>query len=245
MKTMILAAGLGTRLKELTACRPKALVELGGIPMLQRVIMRMKEYGADYIVVNTHHFSGMVKDFLNENSFGINVKISDETDLLLNTGGGVANAYPLLNIDDRPVLVHNVDILSNADFKALMQCHMERGNDITLLTSNRTTDRKLLFGNEGLLRGWHNSKTDEYRPGGFKREESMVEEAFSGIYVAGMAAVGKMYEWGEGRPFPLMDYLLENPDSLKIGRCFDPDLKLIDIGKPATLSQAQELFQTK
>lgn len=242
MKAMILAAGLGTRLKEITATRPKALVELGGKPMLERVIARLKEFGADYIVVNTHHFSEMVKDFVSKNTFGVDVRISDETDMLLNTGGGLANAYPLLNIDSRPVLVHNVDILSNADFNALMDSHEKSGNDITLLTSGRSSDRRLLFDSEGTLRGWHNSKSDEYRPAGFVRNVDMKEEAFSGIYVASMNAVEKMHRRGAGIPFPLMDYLLENPDMLKIGRYFDSTLQLIDIGKPATLTQAREIF---
>ena len=146
---MILAAGLGTRLKPWTLEHPKALVPVDGIPMLERVILKLKSQGFDEIVVNVHHFAGQITDFLDSKDFGIKISISDERGGLLDTGGGLVHARHLL--EGEPFLVHNVDILSNADLSALMHFHESEGNDVTLLTSDRKSSRKLLFDEDGSL----------------------------------------------------------------------------------------------
>ena len=116
MQAMIFAAGLGTRLKPLTDTMPKALVRVDGIPLIEHVAEKMKCAGVERIVVNVHHFAGQVISFLHDNgNFGMDIRISDESDMLLDTGGGIKKALPMF-IPDEPVLIHNVDILSNVDF---------------------------------------------------------------------------------------------------------------------------------
>ncbi|MDE6408948.1 MAG: NTP transferase domain-containing protein [Muribaculaceae bacterium] len=247
MKAMILAAGLGTRLKPWTLSHPKALVPVGGVPMLQRVMLSLKQQGFDEMVINIHHFGEQILDFLKGNDFGVNYKVSDEREALLDTGGGLLQAGKILfSEDDAPFLVHNVDILSNADLKGLMEFHLASGNDVTLLTSNRESSRKLIFDKEGLLKGWHNLSTGEFRPKGFKASEGDREAAFSGIYIIGKKAIDALREYSRGigkDAFPVMDFFLTQCEELKIGERFDPELRLIDIGKPASLKQADMLFK--
>ena len=145
---MIFAAGLGTRLKPLTNHTPKALIPVGGIPMLQRVILKLKEAGFTELVINIHHFGEQIIEFLQANgNFGVTVHISDERDELLDTGGGIKKAAPFFT-GNEPFLVHNVDILSNIDLKALYDFHLHSTNDATLLVSHRQTARYLLYNKE-------------------------------------------------------------------------------------------------
>ncbi len=247
MKAMILAAGLGTRLKPWTLHHPKALVPVGGVPMLERVITSLKTQGFNEIVINVHHFGEQIIEFMAGNDFGINYEISDEREVLLDTGGALLQAGEILVIsDDDPLLVHNVDILSNADLKGLMEYHNMSGNDITLLTSGRDSTRKLIFDKSGRLKGWHNLSTGEYNPKSFKGKDDDREVAFSGIYIIGKNAMDALREFSQGigkSAFPVMDFFLSRCDELKIGERFDPELKLIDIGKPASLKQADLLFK--
>ena len=118
---MIFAAGLGTRLKPLTDTMPKALVRVGGEPLIKRVILNLAAAGVERIVVNVHHFAGQIIDYLKDNdNFGLDIRISDETDGLLETGGGIKKAAPLFDPAD-PILIHNVDILSNVDLREFYQ----------------------------------------------------------------------------------------------------------------------------
>lgn len=243
MKGMIMAAGLGTRLRPLTDNTPKALVKVGGVPMLERILTRMREFGFDYVVVNVHHLGEQVIDYLAKRESSVVTVVSDERDLLMDTGGGLEKAMPLLGIDREPVLVHNVDILSNADLGELTRFHKSSGNDITLLVSDRDSSRRLLFDKENRMRGWHNLATGVYRPGDDVADFGYRELAFSGIYVVDMGIRERLEEYGPGKPFGIMDFMLDNLDSLKIGGFYKDDLRLIDIGKPATLSQADKIFQ--
>ena len=163
MRAFVLAAGLGTRLKPWTLEHPKALVPVGGVPMLRRVLERLRSEGFDEVTVNVHHFSEQIVDFLNHEELGVNVTVSDESDRLLDTGGGLLKAGI-----SAPMLIHNVDILSDAPLAEIMNRHLASGRDITLVTSDRESSRHLVFDAEGTLRGWHNVKTDEYKPAGFK-----------------------------------------------------------------------------
>lgn len=124
MKAMILAAGLGTRLRPWTLQHPKALVPVGGIPMLHRVITSLTAQGFDDITVNIHHFGQQIIDFLNSKEYGTRINISDERGHLLDTGGGIVHASKFLCADAEPFLVHNVDILSDADLCGLMKAHI-------------------------------------------------------------------------------------------------------------------------
>ena len=125
MNALIFAAGLGTRLRPLTDSCPKALVEVDGEPMLRRVIMRVKDAGADHIVVNVHHFPDMIIDYLRrEDNFGTDIRVSDERDRLLDTGGGLLKAMALFDNDD-PILLHNADILTDFDISRMLDSHIE------------------------------------------------------------------------------------------------------------------------
>lgn len=246
MKAMILAAGLGTRLRPWTLSHPKALVPVGGIPMLERVIGSLKSQGFDEIVVNIHHFGDQIIDFLTKKDFGIKIKVSDERGELLDTGGGILAAGEILfSNDNTPFLVHNVDILSNADLEGLMKHHELTGNDVTLLTSDRESSRRLIFNDAGKLIGWHNLLSGEYRPEGFHPSVSNHDSAFSGIYVVGKKGWERIKEYSEkiGSPsFPIMDFFLSACGEGGIGEYKASDLHLIDIGKPASLKQADLEF---
>lgn len=242
MKAFILAAGLGTRLKPWTLEHPKALVPVGGVPMLERVIRRLVGEGFNSITINVHHFSEQIISFVSNNNFGADIRISDESGLLLDTGGGLLHASELLFQDSEPVLIHNVDILSNADLSHLMRVHKDGDAAATLLSSNRNSSRKLVVDSDGYLCGWHNLKNDEYRPSGFSPSEGMHEVAFSGIHIVGPKIIERMKSNGWNGVFPIMDFYLKECDTMHI-KCLECDsLELIDIGKPDTLAQADEFL---
>jgi len=163
MKAMILAAGMGTRLQPLTLDRPKALVPFLGVPLLERVITRLTAAGADSIVVNVHHFAPQVMAFLEEKKyFGGRVVVSDESDRLMDTGGGLLKAQALLE-DDRPFILHNVDVHTGLDINRLYSYHAEHGALITIAVTGRHTSRSLLFDEQGYLAGWQHNQSGERR----------------------------------------------------------------------------------
>ena len=239
MKTIILCAGLGTRLKPWTEHHPKALVPVGGVPMLKRVIDKLCSQGFDEVTVNFHHFADQIVSFIkNEQLPAKQINVSDETHLLLDTGGGILNAERFLAADDMPFLVHNVDILSNADLKNLYDAHLKSGGNVTLLVSDRDSSRRLVFDNDMNLKGWKNLNTDETRPANLAIEETDYLYAFSGIYVMSPEIFALMKENGFGGSFPIMDFFLSGLPGLRITGVAATDLKLIDIGKPDTLRRA-------
>lgn len=242
MKAMILAAGMGTRLKPWTDTHPKALVPVGGVPMLGRVIMNLRAQGFDTLVVNVHHFAGQIKDYLKANDFGVDIRISDESGRLLDTGGGLVHAGSLLGTDRRPFLVHNVDILSNARLGALMEAHELGGSSATLLVSDRDSSRKLLFDSNMILRGWHNANTGGYRPTGFEPKSDYKKLAFSGIYALSVGALDEMEGMFGTEPFPIMDYFLSPCRKAVVRGIGQPGLELADIGKPGTLARADRMY---
>lgn len=239
---MILCAGLGTRLKPWTESHPKALVPVGGIPMLRRVIDRLSEQGFDELTVNVHHFADQIIDFLQSEDLNVkSISISDETQQLLETGGGLLHAENLLGKDPRPFLVHNVDIISNADLKHLYEVHMNSGNHITLLVSDRKSDRKLVFSPDMTLKGWTNLSTGQCRPASLALSDRDHVLAFSGIYVMSPGVFDIMKSHGFEGVFPIMDLLLAGLPGLRIGGVCQNGLEIIDIGKPDTLHRANEV----
>ena len=238
MKAMIFAAGLGTRLKPLTDHIPKALVPVAGKPMLEHVIQKLIAFGCDEIVINVHHFADQIINFLKEkNNFGITIHISDETDMLLDTGGGIKKAASFFH---EPFLIHNVDILSNVDLKYLYEYHLTSGNDATLLVSPRKTVRYLLFDERNRLCGWVNKDTLQTKPEGFiYQPEVQKEYAFSGIHIVSPTLFNYMSEHWTGK-FPIMDFYLQTCQEAQLGGYAKEDLQLIDIGKPETLAVAEE-----
>lgn len=178
---MILAAGLGTRLKMLTHDKPKALVEVGGKTLLERNIEILVHHGFDTIIVNVHHFGDQVIHFIETHPFNAKIYISDERGLLMDTGGGIVQALPFFH-DAQAVLIHNVDILSDMDLKDCYERFIASSDDAWLLTQNRQTSRKLLFDPNNQLVGWKN-----LNDGAFKwvdhPQECYKELAFSGMHI--------------------------------------------------------------
>lgn len=242
MKAMIFAAGLGTRLKPLTDRMPKALVPVAGRPMLEHVILKLKAAGFNELVINIHHFGEQILDFLRANqNFGLTIHISDERDCLLDTGGGIRKAEPFFR-GNEPFLVHNVDILSDTDLKALYEFHRQSGNDATLLASRRKTVRYLLFNENERLCGWINKDTLQTKPEGFAYDpEHHREYAFSGIHVISPSLFQYMDEQWTGK-FSIMDFYLQTCHEARIGGRLTDTLRLIDIGKPETLTLAEEFL---
>lgn len=235
---MILAAGLGTRLKPWTLSHPKALVPIRGVPMLERVILNLKKQGFSYIVVNIHHFGEQIIEFLRCHDFGVKIAISDERNMLLDTGGGILNAQSLLSQDNSPFLIHNVDILSDADLSDVMTRHTASKAGATLLVSRRKSSRKLIFTPEMHLKGWHNISSGEFIPNDISPSELDLELSFSGIHVMDMSCLEQMNENGFFGKFSIMDFYLKTCGSIDIRGYECTDLHLIDIGKPETLEQA-------
>lgn len=245
MKAMIFAAGLGTRLRPLTDNMPKALVKVGGVPMLERVILHLKDCGFDKVIVNVHHFADMIIDFLRSNdNFGIDIVISDERDELLDTGGALVKAKSWLD-GTEPFLVHNADILTGLDLGEMMRRHVESGADATLLTAVRESSRYLLFDTCGRLRGWTNVKTGECIPEGIVTSDYR-QLAFGGIHVISPSLLEKMVSYCPQGAFPVVPFYVKSCDDAIICS-YEPDRQYawFDIGKPATLSAAENYLSAK
>lgn len=248
-QAMIFAAGLGTRLRPLTDTRPKALVEVGGKPLLWHVLTKMKNAGFERVVVNVHHFARQIVDYLGENDFGMNISISDESSQLLETGGGIKHARPLFS-DDSPVLVHNVDILSNANFEWFMRQHLPE-EDAVLLVSKRQTKRYLLFDNAMRLMGWVNKETGEVkspyeyvrRTGLSQHGEPFNEYAFSGIHSFSPSLFPLMDRFPER--FSIIDFYLSTCHRSRIVGVPKADLQLLDVGKTDSLAQAENFINSQ
>ena len=183
MKAMIFAAGLGTRLKPLTDSTPKALLPINGKPMLEHVILKLKDAGFHQIAINVHHLGDQIINFLAaNNNFGIQIHISDERDYLLDTGGGIKHATAFLQ-GNEPFLIHNVDILSDIDLRALYNHHIETNPLATYWSANATLPLSL-FNKENKLCGWRNRETGEVKSFYPDFDPNQYNEyAFSGIHV--------------------------------------------------------------
>lgn len=245
MNALIVAAGLGTRLKPYTDTLPKALVPVAGRPMLEHRILAMRDAGASQIVVNVHHFAEQIIDFVASHDFGIEVLISDERTQLLDTGGAVRRALPLFADPDAPLLIHNVDIFSNADLPAFCAAHAANGADASLLVSERPSSRQLLFAPDGRLTGWLNSTTghvkspfEEIRAGHI---EGCTQRAFAGIHVVSPTLRNDIAQWPD--VFSIIDYYLAAAATFDIrGIQAPPTFRLVDAGKPDTLTLAAALI---
>ena len=233
MRTIILAAGLGTRLRPLTDTLPKALVPVGGKTLLQHTLESLIRQGTSEAVVNVHHFGQQIIDFLREHPAEIPVHISDERALLLNTGGGIRQAITRFadKSDRSPVLIHNVDIFSNADLQGFYERNLQ--HEATLLVSRRPSTRQL-FIRDGRLVGWTNLTTGEVR-GSADGEQY----AFSGIHLISPTLVeNTMQAWPEA--FSIMDYYLDICATHEVHAEVCRDLRLLDVGKMDTLAEAEQ-----
>ena len=241
MKAMIFAAGLGTRLKPLTDTLPKALVPLAGKTLLQWQIERLKAAGITDIVVNVHHFPDMIISYLQQNdNFGCNIQVSDERDMLLETGGGLRKAKELLA--SSPILICNVDILSNIDIPTLLQAYNPNEMGVVVV-SPRDTQRYLLFNEENRLCGWTNIATGEVR-GPIADYQSPIANrqlAFSGMQVLNPRIFDCMDEVvkQKGEKFSLIDLYLSIAQK-EILRAYIPEnYRMMDVGKIDQISEAE------
>lgn len=239
MKAMLFAAGLGTRLQGETADKPKALVQIGGKTLLQRAIEKLKAEGVDEIVVNVHHFASLVIDFIESRDWGIPVHISDESEKLLETGGGLKKAAPFFS-GTSPILIYNVDILSNLDLRFLQENHFNTGALATLVVRKRETQRYFKFDSDKNLVGWLNKKTGDTKISRPENFETATEMAFSGIHIVQPELLKLMPE--EDR-FSIVKVYLELAKTREIKGYFDDSDAWMDVGKPAQLDEARQLFK--
>lgn len=239
---MLFAAGLGTRLRPLTDHMPKALVPVGGRPLLDITTTRLREAGATHIVVNVHHFADQIKSYIALHPSDTRISISDESDGLLDTGGGLKRALTLFDADDNsPILIHNVDILSNADLASFYQENQDV--DVALIVSPRQTQRYLLFDNSMQLVGWTNVATGEVRTPYPNLDPATCKRyAFSGIHLVRPNIAIHMQSWPD--KFPIMDFYIKNSAQLSIRGIVKEDLRLLDVGKQDTLSAAEHFLQS-
>jgi len=203
-KAIILAAGLGARLKPLTDHKPKALLEWEGKPLLEHVIVKLKSSGFTSIIINVHHHASMIMDFVKQKqSFGIGIEFSHEKDELLDTGGGIANASWFFRED--PFLVYNVDILSDIDLRAMYQEHSKSGAIATLAVKERVTTRSLLMDKDSMLKGWRDNRSGETILTG-PSADGLVPIAFSAIHIMDPRICDL---FPREKRFPLMPFYLD------------------------------------
>ena len=252
MNAMIFAAGLGTRLRPYTDDRPKAMVEVDGRPMIAHQMEKLKRAGFRRVVINVHHFAEQIIDYVNANGgFGLDVAFSDERGQLLDTGGAIRKALPLFD-SDSPVLIHNVDVFSNADLAALYKKHVADEAEASLLVSRRDTSRYLIFDAEDHLIAWKNMQTGEVRTAYDSMRQSVecLEgddeqyrfRAFSGIHVMSPTLFPLLEESGE--VFSIINFYWQHSVQHRI-RCVEaPNLfRWVDAGKPEALAKAAEVVK--
>ena len=253
---MIFAAGKGTRLKPLTDVIPKALVPVGNKPLLQIVAERLIQAGAGNIAVNVHHHAGQISNFLSlmAGRYPGVFHVSDESDNLLETGGGIKKARSMFSHDE-PVLIHNCDILSNLNIGEFYSQCAGSACSAALLVSERKTQRYLLFSEDMRLVGWTNITTGEvkspypdvkaldgYTDVSVITDSALRMFAFSGIHAMSPAMFPLMDEWPDR--FPIMDFYLRYCAEHDIRGIFRSDLKLLDVGKLDTLASAEDFLKT-
>ena len=242
MKALLFAAGLGTRLKEHTQNQPKAMVNLAGKPLLQHAIEHLKHFGITDITINVFHFAEHIISFIEKNdSFGITIHISDETNQLLDTGGGLKKAGQFLR-GTEPILIYNVDVISNLDLNELLRYHQEQKTLASLVVRSRETSRYLMFDRNLQLAGWKNYSSGEER---ISRSESFAEAqplAFSGIHLIQPELLEMITEDGK---FPIMDLYLRLAEKHAIKAFVDHSELWMDLGKPEQLQAADLLFMTR
>ena len=253
MKAMIFAAGLGTRLKPLTDTCPKALVKVGDKPMLQHTIEHLIQHGFDEIIVNIHYLGNQIKDFLQQhNNFGIRIEISDETDEILETGGGLLKAQYFFD-DEKPFLVCNADVFTNINLTNLYKAHLQKNPIATLAVRNRNSSRYLLFDDNDVMFGWENIKTNAVNiprkiPAEIKEQLAphetypLHEFAFSGYHIISPEIFKHQTRSGV---FSMTDWYLDICAQQTILAYHHDDDIWIDIGSPEQLQKANEISSVR
>lgn len=238
MKALILAAGLGTRLKPWTDQHPKALALVNDKSLLQRNIEYLQFYGIKNVIVNVHHFANHIIDAINANKgWGSNITISDETNQVLETGGGLKKTAWYFE-REKNFLLMNVDILTDLDLSKLIQQQTLSDNLATLAVSDRKSSRYLLFDRHNILCGWENVNTGEKKI--TRSIETMMQRAFSGIHCINTKIFPLIKQQGK---FSMVDVYLDLSGKNDIG-CYDHSGdKFIDVGKPESIAKAEKMFR--
>jgi NDP-sugar pyrophosphorylase family protein len=238
MKAMILAAGLGTRLKPFTDKHPKALAIVNGKTILQRNIEYLASHGIKEVIINVHHFADQIIDLIKENNgFGSAISFSDETNEVLETGGGIKKSAWFFENEEAPFVVMNVDILTDMNLNEMILQHQKNLPLATLAVTSRQTSRYFLFDEKNHLCGWENVKTGETKIS--KRSENYFQKAFSGIHVISPKIFSLIKMDGK---FSMVDAYLELAKSHVIAAFDHTNSKFIDVGKPESILTAEEMF---
>jgi MurNAc alpha-1-phosphate uridylyltransferase len=244
IRAMILAAGLGTRLKPWTDKHPKALAIVNGKSLLQRNVEYLQSFGITHVVVNVHHFAGQVIEAIESSKgWGSNITISDEKEEVLETGGGLVKAARYL-AGDAPFVLMNADVLTDMDLLKMIRYHMEHHPLATLATSNRETSRYFLFDADDNLRGWRNTKTGEEKHGLAASQNTPApatfQRAFSGIHVIDPKIFSLITHQNK---FSMVDVYLDFMQHHTIKSFDHSTTHFIDVGKPESIARAELMFQ--
>jgi NDP-sugar pyrophosphorylase family protein len=238
MKAMILAAGLGTRLKPFTDEHPKALAMVNGKTLLQRSIEYLKDFGITEVIINVHHFADKIMAAIkNNDGFGSNISVSDETGEVLETGGGMKKASWFFK-GSKPFILMNVDVLTDLDLDAMIKQHLTQKPLATLAVTTRKTSRYFLFDELDNLCGWKNEKTGEQKMS--KDISGYKQKAFSGIHVISPEIFSLIKQDGK---FSIIDIYLELSKAHTISAFDHSTSKFIDVGKPENLLRAERMFR--
>ncbi|MEO6488928.1 MAG: sugar phosphate nucleotidyltransferase [Ferruginibacter sp.] len=236
-RAMIFAAGLGTRFKPWTDSHPKALALINGKSLLQRNIEYLQRYGITDVVVNVHHYADQVMNAVNENNgWGSNIMISDETNEVLETGGGLLKAKEFLS-NGMPFITLNADILTDLNLGDLASAHIKKDALITFGVTNRSSSRYFLFDEDNRLCGWRNKNTGEEKIA--VKNDTLIEKAYSCAVVFEPSVFDLIQQRGK---FSLVEtYLSLAPGHLILGYDHSGD-KLVDVGKTESIPGAEKLF---
>lgn len=237
MNALIFAAGLGTRLSQITKNKPKALIEVAGKPMLLHAIEKLISIGVTRIIINIHHHAPMMKSFINNLYFpNVDILISDENKQLLETGGGLLNAKSLF-IKDQPIILYNSDVLTGANLSNMITFHHQKNGIATLMVKNRITSRYFLFDDNMCLSGWKNISTKEKRI--TRANNHLHPLAFSGIHIVNYKILNLL---GEVRKFSITNGYLNLSSEFSIFGWKEWNEHWFDIGTPEKLKEARNFY---
>jgi N-acetyl-alpha-D-muramate 1-phosphate uridylyltransferase len=238
MKAMILAAGLGTRLQPFTLHHPKALAMVNGKSLLQRNVEFLQQHGVLDVIVNVHHFpEQMVEAIQKNNGWGSNVVISDESDEVLETGGGLLKAKWFLETDENFILL-NVDMLTDMNLSEMIEQHNSSNALATLAISDRKSSRAFLFDEDLQLCGWQNTVTDEQKVRKF--HQHLTAYAFSGLHIIQSEIFSKITQEGK---FGMVEVYLDLCEQNTMLGYNHSGAKLLDVGKPESVVMAESMFE--
>ena len=240
---MILAAGLGTRLKPFTNSTPKALVPILGKPVIEHVILKLKKQGFNEVIINIHHFGDQIIDFIkSKNYFDIRIEFSDERDKLLDTGGAIKKASWFFDADES-ILIHNTDIISDVNLSAVYDNHIQNKAMATLVVNERKSSRYLFFDENNNLKGWVNEKSGKTISSSDYNPLKHHKLAFFGIHVLSGSAVSYMKDFPD--KFSIIDFYLSICDKNSVHAFLANDNYMVDVGKLESLDRAEEFLNAQ